>query len=472
VNPRAALTALGASTFIYVTAEAVPVGLLPEIASDLAVSEADVGLLVTSYAVVAALTSVPLTAVTMRVPRRLLIAGTIAAFVLSQVAAAFAPTFGLLVAARLLCALVHGIFWATIAPVAARLVPPGQGGRATARVFLGNSLAIVLGVPLGTALGQWLGWRLVLLILAAGGAACIAAVLALLPALPPLPSDVATPAGQRLRNSVLVLRSAPLVAVCAATAVLMTGLFCAYTFLAPLVRRNADLEGPALSALLLGFGAAGLVGNWFIGRWVDRRPGPLLNVLIAMMILALALLVPVLGPVPTIVAVLVWGASMTASPVVLQAAVLRVAPHAADAGSAVYVVAFQIGIGGGSLLGERLVRAGRLEVLPVVALLLAVVAWVIVRASRAAFPARLPAQPAQPALTPAPASAPGLVAVPAPAFGPVPTPAPVPVPPSVPVPVAPVRGRHRAEPPAPAPFDWFQKPSQAVGGSHPPRSRR
>lgn len=435
--PRVALTALGASTFVSVTAEAIPIGLLPEIASDLSVNEADVGLLVTAYAAVAALTSIPLTAVTMRVPRRRLIAVGISVFAISQLASAFAPTYALLVAARLLSALAHGIFWATVAPIAARLVPPGQSGRATAWVFLGNSLAIVVGVPLGTAIGQWFGWRVVLMVLAVGGALCVAAVLTQLPALPPLPGDLTTPAWQRLRNAVLVLRSGPLAAVCSATAVLMTGLFCAYTFLAPLARRNADLEGPALSALLLGFGVAGLIGNWFIGRWVDRRPGPLLNILIAVMIVALALLVPVLGPVPTIVAVLAWGAAMTASPVIMQAAVLRVAPHAADAGSAVYVVAFQIGIGGGSLLGERVVRAGMLEALPVVAVALAVVAWVIVRSSRTAFPSRLPSRPVSE--TPQSEDA--------------------------------VRGRHRAEP---APFNWFQNPNHFAGGAafqQPPEQR-
>ncbi|MFB9316956.1 MFS transporter [Cryptosporangium minutisporangium] len=462
MNSRAALTALGASAFVYVTAEAVPVGLLPEIASDMSVSEADIGLLLTSYAAVAALTSVPLTAVTMRVPRRRLIACTIAAFAVSQLAAAFAPTFVLLVMARMMCALVHGMFWATIAPVAARLVAPEHRGRATARVFLGNSLAIVLGVPLGTALGQWFGWRLVLVGLAVGGAACVAAVLFLLPALPPLPADVATPAGQRLRNAVLVLRSGPLVAVCSVTAVLMTGVFSAYTFLAPLVRRDAGLEGPALSVLLLGFGAAGLVGTWLIGRWIDRYPGLLLSVLITVIIAALALLAPALGPVPTVIAVLAWGAAMTAAPIVLQAAVLRVAPHAADAGSAVYVVAFQIGIGGGSLLGERIVRADRLEALPLVALVLAAVAWVIVRASRRAFPLRLATQPATAAPTPAPpATAPA---------APAPTPA-------TPAPAAGghwVHGRHFAEPSNTPAFNWFQKPSQAVSGDarrQPPEQR-
>src|SRR3954452_15480599 len=156
---RPALAVLGLSAFFYVTAETIPVGLLPQIADGLHVDEANVGLLLTSYAVVAALSTIPLTALTMRVPRHLLLAITLAVFVVSQAAATVAPTFLSLAAARLICALAHGVFWSVIGPVTARMAPAGRAGKATALVFMGNSLAIVLGVPLGTALGQWLGWR-------------------------------------------------------------------------------------------------------------------------------------------------------------------------------------------------------------------------------------------------------------------------------------------------------------------------
>jgi predicted MFS family arabinose efflux permease len=261
-SDRAALAALAASAFVYVTAETIPVGLLPQIAEGLSVTEADVGLLLTSYAVVAGLTTIPLTAITMRVPRHLLLAATVAVFAVSQLAAALARTFAMLLLARLICALAHGVFWSTIAPVAARLAPVGRAGKATALVFLGNSLAIVLGVPLGTAVGQWLGWRVAIGVLAAAGVLCVAVLLV----------------------------------------------------------------------------------------------------------------------------VLLWGGAFTATPVCLQAAILRVAPHARDAASAVYVVAFQIGIGGGALLGERFVRAGQLAALPAVAAVLALAAGVIVLASREAFP--------------------------------------------------------------------------------------
>ncbi len=346
---------LGASCFAYVTAETIPVGLLPQIASGLSVSEADVGLLLTSYALVAGLTTIPLTALTMRIPRHTLLAATLAIFAISQLVAAFAPTFLILALSRLICAVAHGVFWSTIAPVAARLAPEGQAGRATAMVFAGNSLALVLGVPLGTALGQWLGWRVALGVLAALGVSCAAGILLVLPKLEALP---------QARASLRVIRSGPVATVCLLTMTVVIGHFAAYTYIAPLVRRDAGLEGAGLTLLLLGYGVMGLIGNWLVGRWVDRWPGPLLTVLVTAIGVALAVLVPVLGAAATVVAVLAWGGAFTALPIVLQSTILRVAPTARDAASAAYVVAFQIGIGGGAFVGERLVGATRAKPTP------------------------------------------------------------------------------------------------------------
>ncbi|WP_184957114.1 MFS transporter [Paractinoplanes abujensis] len=387
---RPALAALGASAFFYVTAETIPVGLLPEIARGLDVPESDVGLLLTSYAVVAGVSTIPLTALTMRVARHKLIAITMAIFVVSQAAATFAPTFEILAGARLVCALAHGVFWSVIGPVTARLAPPGQAGRATALVFVGNSLAIVLGVPLGTALGQWLGWRAAIGAVTLGGAICVLLLLRVLPKLPPRPHDLGTRPAAQLRAAVAIVRNPQVALLCLITAVLVIGHFAAYTYIAPLVRRDAGLEGAGLSLLLLGYGAVGLVTNFAVGRHVDRRPGTVLVALLSVLAVAAGLLAPVLGLVPTVIVTLLWGGAFTAIPVILAAGPLRIAPRARDAASALYVVAFQIGIGGGALLGERMVRAGHLGVLPLVTAGLAVTAVVLVlTAGRRVFPARL-----------------------------------------------------------------------------------
>jgi len=386
----AAIGALATSAFVYVTAETLPVGLLPQIARGLSVSEADVGLLLTSYAAVVAATTIPLTALTMRVPRHRLMAVLVAIFTVSQLAASVAPTFLTLAVARLLCALAHGVFWSAIAPAAARLAPPGQAGRATSLVFLGNSLALVLGLPLSTALGQLAGWRVASAVLALAGGLSTGALVLVLPPLPASAADLATGTGQRIRTAATVIGSPAVAQVCAVTAVLVIGQFAAYTYIAPLVRRDAGLDGLALSALLLGYGLLGLLANVLVGHAVDRRPGAVLTTCIAAVATALTVLGFTHSTVLTVLAVLGWGAGFTAAPVCLQSAILRVARSAQDAASAVYVVAFQIGIGGGALLGDRFVVAGRLGDLPVLGAVLAVAAGVIVLAGRAAFGAPVP----------------------------------------------------------------------------------
>jgi predicted MFS family arabinose efflux permease len=389
---RPALVVLGTSTFCYVTAETLPVGLLPQISAGLHVTEAQVGLLLTSYAVVAAVSTIPLTALTMRLPRHSLLAATVAVFVVSQAAAALAPTFLVLVLSRLICALAHGVFWSVIGPITARLAPPGQVGRATSLVFIGNSLAIVLGVPLGTALGQWLGWRLSIGLMAVAGAVCLVALILLLPPMQPLPRDREAGLGKQLRDAVLILRNGRVTGLCVITVVLVVGHFAAYTYIAPLVRRDAGLDGAALSALLLGYGAVGLIGNFVVGRFVDRRPGPFVIGLTAAAAGSMVLLAPVLGPAATVAAVLVWGGAFNAIPVFLGSAALRVAPAARDAASAVYVVAFQIGIGSGAFVGERFVSAGQLGTLPILGAAFVVVACLLVVVWRGVFPARISAE--------------------------------------------------------------------------------
>jgi predicted MFS family arabinose efflux permease len=352
----------------------------------------------TTYAAVAAITTIPLTALTMGIPRRRLMAVLVGVFAVSQLAAGLAPTFEILTVSRLVCALAHGVFWSAIAPVAARLAPPGQSGRATSLVFLGNSLALVAGVPLGTAVGQWVGWRVAFLALAAAG---VLSTLALLKVLPVLPArSAADTAGDtaaatatdtamaRIRAALAIIRSRQITAIAAITTVLVIGQFAAYTYIAPLVRESAGLAGFALSALLLGYGGAGLLGTVVAGRYVDRRPGWTLALCIGFVAAALLALAIGHGVLVTVLAVLAWGAAFTAIPVPLQSAVLRVAPRSQDAASAVYVVAFQIGIGGGALVGERLVVAGHLHTLPVLGAALAFASVVITLSARKVFPLR------------------------------------------------------------------------------------
>ncbi|GAB2457229.1 MFS transporter [Jatrophihabitans fulvus] len=381
------LVALAMGSFAFVTAETLPVGLLPQIADGLDVSEARVGLLLTTYAAVAAVTTIPLTALTVGFRRDRLIAGCLAVFALAQVLAAVAPTFEVLTAARLIAAPVHGIFWAVVAPVAARLAPAHLAGRATSLVFVGSSIALVAGVPLGTALGQATTWRVAFAVLGGLGALAAVAVLVRLPRLDPVDENRAT--ATRIRAAVAAVADRGVARVCLVTVVVVIGHFAAYTYIAPLVERAGGLDGFALSALLLGFGVMGLAGTITVGRVVDRHPGPVLAGFVAVAAVSVAVLATTSGPAVTVVAALLWGIGFSAVPVSLQSAILRVAPQGQDTASAVYVVAFQIGIGGGAFLGERIVGAGGLGVVPLVAAGTALAATVLVITSRRVFPVRI-----------------------------------------------------------------------------------
>src|SRR6201992_2391425 len=185
---RLGLAMLASATFVYVTAETLPVGLLPQLSAGLHVRPGTVGLLVTAYAAIAALTSIPLPVSLEHRSRRTVVVGCVGLLALSQFVVAAAPDYAVVLAARILCALAHGVFWSMLAPVAARLAPPGQAGRATALVFAGNSLALVGGVPIGTALGHAIGWRFAM---AALGVVAGVSTGALRRVLPPLPAKAA-----------------------------------------------------------------------------------------------------------------------------------------------------------------------------------------------------------------------------------------------------------------------------------------
>ncbi len=388
---RPAIVALATATFVYVTAEAMPVGLLPQISSGLSVSEAQVGLLLTSYAAVVAATTIPLTALTMRIPRHRLIAGMVVIFAISQGAAALAPTFAILILSRLLCAVAHGVFWSAIAPAAVRMAPPEQAGRVTSLVFVGNSAALVLGVPLTTALGQVAGWRSAFIAVAIAGVLSAIALVVVLPPLPAVSSQRSASVTVRMRSAGSMIRSRAMTPVCAVTTIAVVAQFATYTYIAPLVRRNGGLDGLGLSLLLLGYGVVGILGNLVLGRFVDRRPGVVLAGSILTVSAAMLALAFTRGTGATIVAILVWGIGFSVVPAALQAAVLRVSSHAQDSASAVYVVAFQVGIGGGALIGEQLVTGARLGALPLLGAAVAAAAGILVLSFPSTFPLRRPA---------------------------------------------------------------------------------
>ena len=239
-------------------------------------SEGQVGFLLTLYAALAGLSAIPLTVRTSQVARdRLLVILIVSIFTGSTLLAALAPTYSLLAASRLLCALAHGVFWAILAPTVGRIVGSARAGRSASFVFMGIALATVLGVPLCTLVGVTLSWRVALVLVAAFGLLVIMALVVLLPSMPGEKASAAVP----LRE---VVASPKLRAVALTTAVIVIGQFTAYTYIAPLLRDKVGL-GDGLSGVLVAFGLAGLLGNLVGGRFVDVRPGVVLGTSFALM---------------------------------------------------------------------------------------------------------------------------------------------------------------------------------------------
>ncbi|WP_426511657.1 MFS transporter [Dactylosporangium sp. McL0621] len=342
-----ALAALSISTFTFVTTEILPVGLLTLMADDLHRSESQVGLLMTGYAAVVVLMSLPLAHLTRRVPKRLLLGVTLGVFSAATLVSAVAPGYEVLLGARLVVGLTQALFWSIVASTATGLFPPSQRGRTVARMSIGAALAPVLGVPLGTWLGQQAGWRFAFLVMAVVGVATCAVVVALVPAAPPEADAASRGAAPSRRRYVLLVLS---------TAIVVTGALTAQTYVTPYLLDVTGFAAATLGPLLLVTGAAGFLGTIAVGRFLDRYPWPALVAPMALIALALLLLYS-LGTLKAaaIVALALNGFAYSAMAAAVQNRILLVAPGSTDLASAGGSSAFNVGIAAGSLLGGLII---------------------------------------------------------------------------------------------------------------------
>jgi predicted MFS family arabinose efflux permease len=337
---RARLAVLGFALFVYLTAELFPIGALTELATGLHIRPSTAGLLLTAYAVAAGTATLPAVWLSRQVDRRLALTVSMALLAVSQIGFSLAPGFAVAALSRAVAAVAHGLLWSQVPVVAARYAPSRERGRATAAVFAGSSMGLVAGAPLSTALAHTVGWRWGSAVLAAAAVAATALLRTVLPETPAL----------REARSRQDFAWGPVLIVCLTTIMLVVGHYVSYTYLALLIA-PAGLAGRWLALVLAGYGMAGLLGVILAGRRLDTHPRPAgLTVAMTLTVAVGALSLTHIGWV-VLVLILAWGAAAAALPVVLQAAVLRAAPDASDTPSGSYVVAYQIGITGGSALG-------------------------------------------------------------------------------------------------------------------------
>lgn len=345
-----ALFALTIAAYAIGTTEFVIVGLLPTVASDLGITLPMAGLIVSIYALGVTFGAPVLTALTGRIGRKMLLLGLMALFVAGNALAALSPGYGILLIARVLSAFAHGVFFSVGATIAAGLVAPDRRASAIALMFMGLTVAIVTGVPLGTIIGQTFGWRATFAAVAGLGVLAFLAIALLLPAR--LPES----APARLMDQVKVLGSGRLLLVFAMTALGYGGTFVTFTYLTPMLEEVTGLSSSAVSLVLVLYGLAIAAGNLSGGRFADRNPVRVLIALFAAQAAVLVLFAFTAGAVvPALVTLAALGFLSFASVPGLQLYVVELArihrPAAVDVASALNIAAFNLGIAVGAWIG-------------------------------------------------------------------------------------------------------------------------
>ncbi len=361
--PTAKLLVIAGAIFVCVSSEFLPTGILPEIAAGVGVTEAQAGLLISVFAFTVAISTIPLTRLTYRYPRKWLMVATLAIFALTNVLCALAPDYTVLVIGRVLGGLAHGVFWAVTTPYAARLVRPSQVVRATSITIAGGTLAFILGVPMGAAIGHAVGWRLSFVVMA-----CLIVVFALLVVLflPPVEHRVTLATGE----IAIPARKDPtmwlVVVICTIIVLVISGQNVFNTYIAPWLVAVPRIDPAQVASVLLLGGIGGGVGLIISGAVGDRDPHRILLVTLAALAVVVAA-IGIVGPTgwPAIVLYVLWNVAIGVVPPLSQGLLMReVSPRLRDMASAALTTSFNVAIGAGALIGSFVVAGLGLEWLP------------------------------------------------------------------------------------------------------------
>lgn len=348
-----ALIPLAVAAFGIGLTEFIIAGLLPDIAGDFAVDAPTAGWLISGYALSVAVGALGITAMTMRFTRKKVLVSLMIVFVVGNLLSAAAPDYGVLLAGRIIAAVSHGAFFGVAAVVAAGLVPAERKGRAVALLFSGLTVANVLGVPLGTVLGQQLGWRSAFWVITVVGIIALAGVWAL------VPSDHEVDAPGVLRDELRAFRSTQVWLSLVITVLGFGGMFGALTYIAFTLTEVSGFAASAVPWLLVVFGVGLVFGNYaggrLAGRSIDGTLGwSLVGLVIALIVFALT----AANPVITVVSMLLVGAFGFGP---LSVYMVRVIHYAGDAGtlaSGATIAAGNVGNAIGPWLGGLAITAG------------------------------------------------------------------------------------------------------------------
>ncbi|ADI11346.1 transmembrane efflux protein [Streptomyces bingchenggensis BCW-1] len=346
-----ALLALAVGAFGIGTTEFVIMGLLPEIAADYGVSIPTAGLLVTGYALGVVVGAPLLTVLGAKVSRKQMLMLLMGLFVLGNVLSAVAPNFGLMLTGRVVASLAHGSFFGIGSVVAADLVAPEKKAGAIATMFTGLTIANIVGVPLGTFIGQATGWRTTFVIVAALGVIGLFGIAKLVPAVP-------RPEGAHLRRELTAFRNPQVLLAMAMTVLGFGGVFAAITYIAPMMTHVAGYSDGAVTWLLVLFGVGMFLGNLLGGRYADRKLMPMLYTTLGGLAVVLALFtLTAHHKILAAATIFLVGALGFATVPPLQKRVLDQAHGAPTLASAVNIGAFNLGNALSAWLGGIVIAA-------------------------------------------------------------------------------------------------------------------
>ena len=339
------LLGLTFSAFIFNTSEFVPIGLLTDIANDFQITEAHAGLLITIYAWVVALASLPLMLLVSKVEFKRLLLFVVALFALSHILSSVSSNYMTLMVSRIGVACSHAIFWSIASPLAVKVAPEGKRSLALSFIVTGTSIAMIVGLPLGRIVGLFLGWRMTFLCIAVL-AALVFVFMAIV--FPKVPNQ--NPVS--LRNLPGLVKTPALTGIYILTVVAITGHYTGYSYIEPFMAQVVHLRESTITFALMLFGLAGIVGSILFSKKYDKHPVAFINVAVYGIVAFLYLLQPAsISMGSTLLVCVLWGIAITAFNLVFQALIIQFAPQATSIAMSIYSGIFNVGIGSGALIG-------------------------------------------------------------------------------------------------------------------------
>ncbi len=338
--------ALAVGAFIFNTTEYIPIALLSDIGQSFKMQATEVGMMITVYAWIVALLSLPLMLMTKNIERRKLLLMLFALFALFHALSFFSWNFTILLVSRVGIALTHAIFWSITASLAVRLAPAGKTNQALGLLSTGSVLAMVLGIPLGRVVGQYFGWQLSFLLI---GVCAAGVMLVLTKNLPALPSQntgslSSLPSLFKRRNLMLLY---------AMTVLIITAHFTAYSYIEPFVLQVGGFKAEQVTIVLSLYGLAGFAASYLFGKWFAKSQRLFMLGAVAVILLSALLLLPLATfPYAVYALVFIWGVAIVIVSLGMVSKVLAFASDATDVANSIYSGLYNVGIGGGALLGH------------------------------------------------------------------------------------------------------------------------